>query len=41
VRYHQAVILEGAGRRDEAREILRDIQAKTPGYRDIEARLRS
>jgi len=41
VRYHKAVILEGAGRRDEAREILRDIQAKTPGYRDVEARLRS
>ena len=41
VRYHKAVILEGAGRRDEAREILRDIQTKTPGYRDVEARLRS
>jgi len=39
--YHKAVILEGAGRRDEARAILGDIQAKTPGYRDVEARLRS
>ena len=41
VRYHKAVLLENAGRRDEAREILREIQEKTPGYRDIEARLRS
>jgi len=41
VRYHKAVLLSSAGRRDEAREILRDIQAKTPGYRDVEARLRS
>ena len=41
VRYHKAVLLESAGRREEAREILRDIQAKSPGYRDVEARLRS
>ena len=41
VRYHKAVLLENAGRRDEAREIFRDIQEKTPGYRDVEARLRS
>jgi len=41
VRYHKAVLLENAGRRDEAREILRDIQEKTPGYRDVEIRLRS
>jgi tetratricopeptide (TPR) repeat protein len=41
VRYHKAVLLENAGRRDEAREIFRDLQEKTPGYRDVEARLRS
>lgn len=41
VRYHKAVLLENAGRRDEAREIFRDIQEKTPGYRDVEARLQS
>jgi len=41
VRYHKAVLLESAGRREEAREILRDIQAKSPGYRDVQARLRS
>jgi tetratricopeptide (TPR) repeat protein len=41
VRYHKAVLLENAGRRDEAQEILRDIQEKTPGYRDVEARLQS
>ena len=41
VSYHKAVLLSNAGRRDEAREILKDIQAKTPGYRDVEARLRS
>ena len=39
VRYHKAVLLENAGRRDEAREIFRDIQEKSPGYRDVEARL--
>jgi len=39
VRYHKAVLLENAGRRDEAQEIFRDIQEKTPGYRDVEARL--
>ncbi|HQU13957.1 MAG TPA: tetratricopeptide repeat protein, partial [Thermodesulfobacteriota bacterium] len=39
VRYHKAVLLEHAGRRDEAREIFRDIQEKTPGYRDVAARL--
>jgi tetratricopeptide (TPR) repeat protein len=39
VRYHKAVLLEQAGRRDEAREIFREIQEKTPGYRDVEARL--
>jgi tetratricopeptide (TPR) repeat protein len=41
VRYHKAVLLENAGRRDEAREIFRDLQEKTPGYRDVEVRLRS
>jgi hypothetical protein len=35
------VLLENAGRRDEARGIFRDIQEKTPGYRDVEARLQS
>ena len=39
--YHKAVLLSNAGRRDEAREILREIQEKTPGYRDVEARLQS
>ena len=41
VRYHKAVLLESAGRRNEAREILREIQEKTPGYRDVETRLRT
>jgi tetratricopeptide (TPR) repeat protein len=41
VRYHKAVLLENAGRRDEAREIFREIQEKTPGYRDVETRLRT
>lgn len=41
VSYHKAVLLENAGRRDEAREIFRVIQEKTPGYRDVEARLQS
>jgi tetratricopeptide (TPR) repeat protein len=41
VRYHKAVLLSNAGRRDEAQEIFRDIQEKTPGYRDVEARLHS
>ena len=41
VSYHKAVLLENAGRRDEAREIFRDIQEKTPGYRDVETRLRT
>jgi tetratricopeptide (TPR) repeat protein len=41
VSYHKAVLLENAGRRDEAREIFRDIQEKSPGYRDVESRLRS
>ena len=40
VQYHKAVLLESAGRRDEARVILREIQEKAPGYRDVEARLR-
>ena len=40
VNYHKAVLLESAGRRDEARVILREIQEKAPGYRDVEARLR-
>jgi len=40
VRYHKAVLLENAGRRDEAQEIFRGIQEKSPGYRDVEARLR-
>lgn len=41
VRYHKAVLLERAGRPDEAQEIFRDIQEKTPGYRDVETRLRT
>ena len=41
VRYHKAVLLENAGRRDEAREIFREIQEQTPGFRDVETRLRS
>jgi hypothetical protein len=41
VHYHKAVLLSNAGRRGEAREIFRDIQEKTPGYRDVEARLLS
>jgi hypothetical protein len=40
VRYHEAVLLSNAGRPDEARAIFREIQEKTPGYRDVEARLR-
>jgi len=39
--YHKAVLLSNAGRREEAQEIFRDIQEKTPGYRDVEARLQS
>lgn len=39
--YHKAVLLAAAGRRDEAREIFREIQEKTPGYRDVEDRLKS
>jgi tetratricopeptide (TPR) repeat protein len=41
LRYHKAVLLENAGRRDEAREVFREILEKTPGYRDVEARLKS
>jgi tetratricopeptide (TPR) repeat protein len=41
VHYQKAVLLEKAGRRDEAREILLEIREKAPGYRDVEARLRS
>jgi tetratricopeptide (TPR) repeat protein len=41
VRYHKAVLLSNAGRGDEAREIFREIQEETPGYRDVEARLQS
>jgi tetratricopeptide (TPR) repeat protein len=41
VRYHKAVLLEHAGRPDEAQEIFRDIQDKTPGYRDVDTRLRA
>jgi len=41
VRYHKAVLLDHAGRPDEAQEIFRDIQEKTPGYRDVETRLRA
>jgi tetratricopeptide (TPR) repeat protein len=41
VRYHKAVLLENTGRGGEAREIFRDIQEKTPGYRDVESRLQS
>ncbi|TFH29033.1 MAG: hypothetical protein E4G97_07885, partial [Deltaproteobacteria bacterium] len=41
LRYHKAVLLSSAGRRDEAQEIFRAIQEKSPGYRDVEARLRS
>lgn len=39
VRYHKAVLLSNAGRQDEAREIFREIQEKTPGYRDVVTRL--
>jgi hypothetical protein len=35
------VLLESAGRRNEAREIFREIQDETPGYRDVETRLRT
>lgn len=41
VLYHKAVLLENAGRRDEAREIFRAIHEKTPGYRDVGTRLRT
>ena len=41
VLYHKAVLLSNAGRQDEAREIFREIQEMTPGYRDVEARLQS
>jgi len=41
LRYHKAVLLENAGRRDEAREIFRGIQEKSPGYRDVKTRLRT
>jgi tetratricopeptide (TPR) repeat protein len=41
VRYHKAVLLENAGRRDEAQVIFREIQEQAPGYRDVEARLRT
>jgi len=41
VRYHKAVLLENAGRRDEARETFREIQEQNPGYRDVETRLRT
>jgi len=41
VRYHKAVLLENAGRRDEAQGIFREIQEQAPGYRDVEARLRT
>lgn len=41
LRYHKAVLLENAGRRDEALEIFREIREKTPGYRDVETRLRT
>jgi tetratricopeptide (TPR) repeat protein len=40
VRYHKAVILENAGRRDEAQEIFREIQETSPGYRDVANRIR-
>jgi tetratricopeptide (TPR) repeat protein len=41
VRYHKAVLMEHAGRRDESREIFRQIQEASPGYRDVESRLRT
>jgi tetratricopeptide (TPR) repeat protein len=41
VRYHKAVLLENAGRRDEAQEIFREIQEASPGYRDVATRIRS
>lgn len=41
VLYHKGVLLSNAGRRDEAREIFREIQEMTPGYRDVNARLQS
>ncbi len=41
VRYHKAVLLEHAGRGDEARVIFREIQKESPGYRDVAVRLGS
>jgi tetratricopeptide (TPR) repeat protein len=41
VSYHMAVLLENAGRKDEAMTIFRSIQEKAPGYRDVAARLRN
>jgi len=41
VLYHKAVLLENAGRRDEAQDVFREIQEQTPGYRDVETRLRT
>lgn len=39
VRYHKAVLLEQAGRKDEAREIFRGIHEAEPRYRDVAARM--
>lgn len=39
LRYHKAVLLAGAGRRDEARKIFRELYAESPGYRDVKDRL--
>jgi len=39
LRYHKAVLLAGAGRRDEAREIFRELYEESPGYRDVKDRL--
>jgi len=41
VRYHKAVLLADAGRREKAREIFREIQDEAPGYRDVAVRLRA
>ncbi|GAB4234900.1 MAG: hypothetical protein OHK0028_11250 [Deltaproteobacteria bacterium] len=39
LRYHKAVLLSGAGRRDDARAIFRELYEESPEYRDVKARL--
>ncbi len=38
VRYHKAILLEKAGRTDEAAELFAAISTESPGYRDVRAR---